>query len=182
MADPPMRRFVSKRIWEEMYVPDDPRPWVAITMLRLPSELIVAHKNNLNALIYKAEASILRTGRPYLDSFNSARCDLLAHLVAPPEEVTSDEVTVVYRPRGDTSYWLASHVFGFLDHEICVLCDLMPRELTSPKMSIIPLLKCVHRVFMQEIDLKDPMLAAYHRARYLLNRYYLDAKYHAISR
>lgn len=115
-----------------------------------------------------------RQGHRELDGWNSARADLIAAWVEPPVE-DPGTIEVELEPTCDPSYWLATRVLGFSDHELRVLCTV--EDVEQPARGLLPLLGVALRI-LKDVRVKDEALQAYQRARYLLLRYYLDAHYY----
>jgi hypothetical protein len=174
-----MKGYVEQKLWHEI-APEDKEPpelWVARYVLRLDvTENITTRR--LRSYIYSAYHSIRQVDSPELNHYNSARADLVAEIITPPEEEPRGKMQVDLEPSGDPSYWLATYVLGFSEHEISVLCNVDRDSLQDPDRAILPLLKAAIKVLKGlEFKGKD-YLTAYHRARYLLVRYYLDAHYY----
>jgi len=174
-----MQGYVEQRIWYDIS-PEDREPpelWVARTVLKLDvTENITTER--LRTYIYSAYHSIRQVRGNELNHYNSARADLVAELIPPPEKEPKGTIQVELEPSGDPSYWLATYVLGFSDHEASVLCNVAKDSLRDPARGLLPLLKAAIKV-LKGLEFKDrEYLTAYHRARYLLIRYYLDAHYY----
>lgn len=173
-----MRGYIEQRLWSELEVTKPMVLWVASVLLRIPPELIAKHRRRLPSLIYQVYMSFGWHENKYVMTYNAARADLTAKIVPPPVD---DEplIRIDTEPEGDTSYWLASHVLGFKDEEIAVLCGISEDSLQDPKRDILPLLKSAYRI-LKKIKLKDPDVQQWHRSRHIMLRYFLDAEYHEI--
>ena len=119
-------------------------------------------------------------GHKYLDRFHSARADLIASLLDPPESIPG-EVEFDLEPPGDPSYWLCTQILGFTDRELSILCKIPEPRLSAPLRAILPVLLVALDV-LRGLDTHKELLTHYHRTRYLLIRFYLDAYYHALCR
>lgn len=163
--------YVRRHLWEELYPAPDPVRWVAERVMRIPPELVDTHP--LDQLIYEALHSIGPVANAYVNSFNSCRVDLAAEFVDPPSELCSTKVTVDYCPQGEEADWLIGHVFGFKPDELRALSVLTMQD--KLRFLLVIYARC-----RQEIRPAHHVLARWHRVRYLVLRYYLDAKYHVI--
>jgi hypothetical protein len=121
----------------------------------------------------------------YLNSWNSARSDLVCKIVPLPRNWSTTLMPhqelfgkdwLMLKPKGDISYWLATYLLGFDDKELEVLC---PDARSDEPQLLSLLVSCYRR--LKEVRIKNLDLYTYHRSRYLLLRYYLDAVYHAIN-
>lgn len=170
--------YLERHLWDDLDVTSPKHLWVAECLLRIPSELIEVHRKNLNSLIYKVYFSMGSHENSYVTKYNAARCDLITKLIVPPQE-NEGIVRIATEPEGDSSYWLCTHVLGFTDIELSVLCDIDVDQLEQPMAALLPLLKRCYRL-LQRVKLNDPLMQHYHRSRHLMIRYYLDAEYHEI--
>lgn len=152
--------------------------WVARNVLSIPDELIKVHRSNLASLIYRIYYTLGPSENSYVTKYNAARADLIVSLVKPVDE---DEraIAIASTPEGDLSYWLASHVLLFSDTELSVLCNISVDHLDNPGRDLIPLVKTAYST-LRKIQLKEPLLQNWHRARHIMIRYFLDAVYHEI--
>lgn len=166
-----MRGYVEQKLWHDAAPNEgtDVDRWLVKNLLRIELPCSSSWKDTLYA------AQFERIEHKELDSYNSSRADLIAAWVDPPKE-DPGKLKIDLEPKHvDPSYWLASYVLGFSDHEIKCLCNVS--DPTTPARALLPLLGAAVRT-MKEVKVKDETLQAYHRARYILLRYYLDATYH----
>lgn len=149
--------------------------WVSRHVLRLP----VAEPDSIDIYIHYHQMRM--QGHKYLDSWNSARRDLIASLIDPPN-LHGYKNRLVWKlpikpPSREPGLWLARYVLGFTEKECRVLCRVT--DLAHPT-ACVPLLKSAQRE-LRGMRIEDETLAAYHRSRSLLVRFYLDAHFHAIG-
>jgi hypothetical protein len=167
-----MIEYVRRHLWEDLYPGPDPVRWMAERVMRISPPLLDAHP--LDQLIYEALHSIGPKSNSYLNSYNSCRVDLVAEFVDPPIDQCSVEVTVDYYPQGEEADWLSTHVFGFTPDELRALGVVTLQD----KLHFLLLVNARCR---REIRPLHPVISRWHRVRYLLLRYYLDAKYHVLN-
>lgn len=188
-----MRNYVTNKLWSELE-PTSPRAeWVLRTMFRFESSEIFEAKEldgGIENAVYLCQAKLDRfydgeTDHKYLNAWNSARADLIPQLVKLPFACPVYNVGgVQIEPPVGIAYWLATYLLGFNSKELKVFCPDLSGDL-------IPLLVCCYRQMAKMPPLKQQkeegleldkyLLFHYHRTRYLLLKYYLDAVYHAIN-
>lgn len=138
-------------------------------------------------IIYGCYARFDLTRDKWIDKYNSARADLIAHLIDPPKK---DPYTVPYDPSipGDPTYWFVTRAFGFTHEELEKLCPgfwTFQDTISMEYRTFIPLLKYMYRTWQKspiKYRIEDEYLSAFYNARHSLLRYYLDAVYHEINR
>jgi hypothetical protein len=141
---------------------------------------------------FQAKLDLVDDKRPdakYLNPWNAARSDLIVDLIPLPYEWTHEpepyeeqftRAHLQLQPRGDISLWLATYIFGFDREELRALIPGLVIDEGDMGIQLIRLLvSCFRR--MNEVRLNSEILNHYHRTRYLLLKYYLDADYHAIN-
>jgi len=171
-----MRHYLHSHIWKEIAPEADQTLWVAQKVLRLPFEQ--ANESG----IYGALASFYRLGKKELDRYNSSRSDLIAYMIDPPAD-DPELISIPLEPSSDPSLWLCSHLLGLSDTETSLLAtgsQLTPAELVEMQPRVlVPILVNAQKI-LKGLKFKEELLTIYHRERYLLLRYYLDAVYHEI--
>lgn len=121
------------------------------------------------------------TGRDhfyYINKWNSARSDLVAELIPPPTTPVGAQYLSI-QPTSDVSYWLCRTVYRLTDQELSIISGVPPTELDSPGNRLVPILRYLMKA-SQPLAIPHPTVHAFHRARYLMLRYYLDYHYHRI--
>jgi len=188
-----MKQYVEKHLWNDMGPEQDaPRPrmiWLLGSLLRTyhPKSLAMAKQITDSALVLRIYScyNYIEPVEPTenegehlaLNKYNAARCDLIAEWVDPPAECGTRAIP--YEPPGDVSHWLATHVLGYTDHHLIVLCNCLPSELENPGRKLLPIIKSSMKQ-LKGLEFRSNELTVYHRTRYRLLRYYLDAVYHEI--
>ena len=180
-----MKAFVINKMLSEIEPVEPYGQWVLETMFRVPQPVINtltdSKPENLPAQVYRYYAHLQPVeDNKYLSRLHAARADLIASLVDPPATVPG-EVAFDLSPPGDPSYWLCTHILGFTDRELSVLCKIPETRLSAPSRIILPVLLVALDV-LRGLDTHRELLTHYHRTRYLLIRFYLDAYYHALCR
>ncbi len=177
-----MKAYVINKIFSELEPSEPKGQWILSTLFRVPQEIINTltgyKKSNLPIQVYRYFAHLQITGDKYIDKYQSAKADLIASMIDPPAE-DPGEVEYALTPPGDPSYWLCSYVLGFTDEEMTVLCGIPEEHLQDPRRELVPILK-IAMDCLKTVKLEDAVLTEYHRSRYLLLRYYLDAYYHEL--
>lgn len=183
--NPNMHGYVEQKLWFEIAPHEDDclELWLVRYVLRISDmrRSVTGHTGRhqdtrieqLIDLLYSAQWDVV--GHKELDSYNSARADLIAAKVDPPAGDPGKLYVELEPKKQDPSYWLATYVLGFTPHEIRCLCNITDVE--QPARGIVPLLNAAAKI-LKGVKLKDKDLQAYHRSRYILLRYYLDAVYH----
>lgn len=177
-----MKAYVKQKLLHEMLPAENECVplWLAKHVLGIDPDTFSLNKATKGKSLTEYWTDVLyavkwkRQGHRELDGWNSARADLIAAWVAPPVEDPGN-IEVELEPTCDPSYWLATRVLGFSDHELRVLCSV--ENVEQPARELLPLLGAALRV-LKDVRVKDEALQAYQRARYLLLRYYLDAHYY----
>lgn len=164
--------YVTQKLWS-CAAPTDGKEleWICHQVLRINDisvETVYLHYQRLRPI-----------GHPYLDRWNAARADVVAHYIDPPFEQQiglTKQRTQLWPPR-KPGRWLAQYLLGFTDKECSVLCATS--DLDEP-LAMLPLLLSAYGVLRHLLP-EHELLSHYHRTRYLLLRYYLDARFHAIG-
>lgn len=178
-----MKAYVINKILSELEPEDPVGQWILEKLFRVPQPVINTltdyKAENLPAQVYRYYNHLQPVGQDYLDKYHSARADLIASLVDPPAEIPG-EVEFSLEPPGDPSLWLCSHVLGFTDRELSVLCRIPETLLEEPQLLLTPILS-ISLTTLKGLKLHSTLLTHYHRTRYLLIRYYMDAHYHLLD-
>lgn len=172
-----MRDFLVRHIWEELEPTSPHSSWLLKKVLRVEPPDTEPERIQLLYQYYHGLGPVDHRG---IDRYNAARADLIAALVNPPDEVGPSISPSLYPVEQDISYWLCSHLLGLSDREIAVLAGIDQGTIEEPGIALLQILISAFRI-MRSIRLKDEVLHYYHRARYRLLRYYLDAHYHVIN-
>lgn len=179
-----MKTYVINKIMSEIEPEEPVGQWILEVMFRVPQVVINTltdfKTENLPAQVYRYYAHLHLVGHKYLDRFHSARADLIASLLDPPEDAPG-EIEFDLQPPGEPSYWLSTHILGLTDRELSILCKIPEPKLCAPQRGILPVL-LVALDTLRGLDTHDDLLTSYHRTRYLLIKFYLDAYYHALCR
>lgn len=197
-----MREYVRNKLWLGIEPRQPLDLWILTEVFRIDERLISEMRQwvSMREVVYFLQTSldVLEGDDPankYLNAWNSARSDLVADLVTPPP--TMDELTlnsVNPLPLGpqdiEPALWMLVYLYGFKDREISVMCPEYRWDPLSVR-ALMPLLKCINRrlqempIIREDFQAKDEhqqLLFHYHRTKYLLLRYYLDAVYHELNR
>lgn len=153
--------------------------WVLQSLVRVNRPIAAdATQEQRAALIYGAEASIRCVDNRALDEWNSCRSDMICEYIKIPDGCNFDDIDIPIEPGElDVSYWLCAHVLLIPDHVLLEACSLEAPELTSPQRAYLPLIKHGARI-LRGIEVGDPLVAAYHRSRYRVIRWYLNRELH----
>ncbi len=170
-----MSRFIENRVWGDLCPEKSNVQWLIKKILRL----VDPPKLPANTLVYEAIHSIQPRSNRYVNSFNSARIELVTTLVTPPITMANVKIDVDYYPRGEPAYWLMTHVFGFTADEIRFLSGSPEPQEISPEILIF--MRKIYRVCQRNTPIADPLVASFQHSRYLVLRYFLDAEYHLIN-
>jgi len=128
-------------------------------------------------VIYAANSTFTLVDEVALNRWNSARADLVAAWVEPPtDDIDAIQVQLEPPPDQRVGYWLLSYVLGYSDE--IIEATKSNRFGDGEAMLFIPLIRDSAKV-LKSMIVKDEVLTAYHRARYTLLRFYLDAYFHA---
>lgn len=170
------RGYIQNHVRQRLRPPDNQELielWILDNVLALePSPQILPAQQ-----IYGAYTSFGHlSNNKYLNAWNSARADLIADLVPIPILIPSD-ITLSMEPDGDTSLWLCRTVLRFTDDELLQLAIV---DLANPRRALLPVLHDSCRV-LKEPPGSSILINHYHRTRYLLIRYYIDAQYHDLK-
>lgn len=128
-------------------------------------------------VIYAANSSFTLIDEVALNRWNSARSDLVAAWIDPPAQNIPRIPLQLQPPDGMfVGHWLLSYVLGYKD----VVIEAMKSNAfgDGEGMLYTSLIRDSAKV-LKEMKVKDPALDVYHRARYLLIRFYLDSYFHA---
>lgn len=175
-----MNKFIQRHIYDHIEPKDDPLLWIRDDVLAVDPVDNVPVPVHIYGCFQQ-----LRRFEPYgfdhfyyLNKWNSARSDLIAEFVPTPAHV-GRAYPLSIQPPSDISYWICTTLLRFTDRELCMLASLRPTELDHPRRSLLPVIK--HSIAaLQQITLPHPTIHAWHRARYVLIRYYTDLEYHAL--
>ncbi len=179
-----MRGFVINKILSEIEPEEPVGQWVLETLFRVPQAVINTltdyKAENLPVQVYRYYAHLQPVGHEYLDRFHSARADLIASLLDPPEEIPG-KVEFDLEPPGDPSHWLCTQILGFTDYDLSILCRIPEPQLKTPQRMLLPMLM-VALDTLRGLKAHEDLLTHYHRTRYRLIKFYMDAYYHALER
>lgn len=179
-----MEGFVINKIMSELEPTKPVGYWILEKMFRVPQPVINILTNyeikNLPVQVYRYYAHLQPVGHEYLDRFNSARADLIASILDPPKEIPG-KVEFELEPPGDPSHWLCTQILGFTDLELSVIGRIPEPQLKTPQRFLLPMLK-VALDTLKGLKTQEELLTHYHRTRYRLIKFYLDAYYHALCR
>ncbi len=179
-----MRGFVINKILSELE-PEKPfGQWILEVMFRVPQAAINILTNyeirNLPVQVYRYYAHLQPVGHEYLDRYHSAQADLIASLLDPPED-HAGKVEFELEPPGDPSLWLCTQILGFTNYELAVISRIPEPQLETPQRMLLPILM-VALDTLRGLETQEELLTHYHRTRYLLIKFYMDAYYHALER
>jgi hypothetical protein len=174
-----MKGYVENFIWQDLEITKPRTLWVAERLLRIPPELIAKHRRGLPSLIYRVFFSLEAHENEYITKYNAARADLVVNLINYGD-TTGPAIHIDSEPSEDISYWLCSHVLGFTDMEIAVLCNIDIDAIHQPGRDLLPLVKSAY-VHLKLIKFRqDPLMQHFHRSRHLMIKHYLDVVYHEL--
>lgn len=156
--------------------------WIAEKVLVIPPALITRYKGDLLGLIYRVFYSLGPSENKYITTLNGAKADLIVAKIRAPFIVFDDQPIHLFstEPSGDLPYWILNQLLLFSDYEISVLCGIPQDEVEVSTYELIPLIKACYRI-LRRIKLSDPDYQAWHRARHILVRYFLDAEFHELN-
>lgn len=169
--------FIDAKIIEELSPTEPVNLWVARTLLRIP-ETIVSEADNINVLVYQAYDSLRAHENQYISNYNAARSELVTTLLPLQAKHEKRVLAIQYEPIDDPSYWLATHVLGYTERELTLICGEFDHD--DIGNTLIPLIYKTYKS-LKILKLDDPLWQYYHRSKHLMIRYYLDAVYHVIS-
>jgi hypothetical protein len=180
-----MKGFVINKILSEIEPEDPVGQWILETLFRVPQAVIntlTDYKTKaLPAQAYRYYAHLQPVGHEYIDRFNSARADLIASILDPPEEI-SGEIEFDLEPPGDPSHWLCTQILGFTGYDLSVLCRIPPAAFSKDMgRLLLPVLKIALDT-LRGLETHEELLTHYHRTRYRLIKFYMDAYYHELHR
>lgn len=193
-----LRQFIERTLWDRIKPGKRPPLWIGTKVLLLDHDLLVEHyrRGSIRELVYGAYHSISFTETEhnppsvvdpgteeqwYLNNWNSSRQDMTAEYVQPPhQDAQLVDVQVDTKPGGDLSLWLCHRLLGFTMQELSFM-TLTEVDLQEPRRGLVPILKGAHET-LRRMRIRDPLVNAWNRQRYLLVRYYLDAIYHELPK
>lgn len=195
-----MREYIKYKIWHQIEPTLPVEDWIISNVLRIDATQLVPIQKMVpltledkRVIIYQLQAflrptrGVFRGDKKYLDSWNSIRSDLIAEKVSLPQAnmpplFRAEDLEI--KPHGDISLWLAQNLFCFDEKELRVFVPEL--NLSEPEHGrlLMPLLTSVFRRMedVSKMKMKDELLQYYHRTRYLLLKFYLDAVYHQINK
>ena len=179
-----MKAYVINKILSEIEPEEPVGQWILETLFRVPQPVINTltdfKAENLPTQVYRYYAHLQPVGHEYLDRFHSARADLIASILDPPESIPG-KVEFDLEPPGDPSHWLCTQILGFTDYDLSILCRIPELQLETPQRMLLPML-LVALDTLRGLETHEELLTHYHRTRYRLIKFYMDAYYHELHR